>query len=92
MDYSLTLYLIKEDLNISSDSRDAYIINLIKSAVADMQSRGVAINLEITTHQTYIVDIVCWKFRNRKNTAAIVPEFIKQQERNLKAKARTEKG
>ena len=87
----LTLQLIREDLCISTDSRDKYLMSQIRAAVSDMRMRGVIIDLSDEVHRNYIVDRVCWKFRNRANPAAVLPDFIRAQEANIKLRARVEK-
>ena len=86
----LTLQLIRQDLCISTDSRDKYLMSQISAAVSDMKMRGVMIDLNDEVHRNYIVDRVCWKFRNRANPAAVLPDYIKAQEANIKLKARVE--
>lgn len=94
MDSSMatTLNLIKQDLCITSDKRDKYLMSQINSVIGEMKAKGIRVDLEIITHQTYVVDFVSWKFNNRKATNPVMPEFIKEQLRNLKAQARVDKG
>ncbi|MDU1838667.1 MAG: hypothetical protein E6780_03735 [Staphylococcus epidermidis] len=59
------LELLKLDLGITHDLRDAYFSNVIESTCKEIETMGVTLNLESVEDQMLVVEYSAWNYRNR---------------------------
>jgi hypothetical protein len=60
------LNLFKIDLGVTHSLRDAYFISLIKSTVAEIERRGITLNLNSAEDQILVSDYAAWTYRKRQ--------------------------
>jgi hypothetical protein len=60
------LHLLKLDLGITHNLRDAFFIQLLKSSVQEIERRGINLKLEKADDQMLIVDYAAWTYRKRQ--------------------------
>lgn len=72
------LKLLKFKDGIKTTKRDDYLNPLIDSAIEELENiKGIALNLEKTSHVTFVVDWAYYKYVNRDNP--VMPQYLKQQ-------------
>ncbi|UQZ76848.1 hypothetical protein C2I17_21150 [Niallia circulans] len=59
------LSLLKLDLGITHNLRDAYFSNVIESTCKEIETMGVTLNLESVEDQMLVVEYSAWNYRNR---------------------------
>lgn len=60
------LSLLKLDLGITHDLRDAYFSNILTAAQNELSSMGAQIDLSLVEDQMLIVDYAVWTYRKRQ--------------------------
>jgi hypothetical protein len=65
------LNLFKIDLGVTHSLRDAYFISLLKSTVAEIERRGITIDLNRTEDQILVSDYAAWTYRKRQEDAPL---------------------
>ncbi|MDA1690238.1 MULTISPECIES: hypothetical protein [Bacillus] len=60
------LDLLKLDLGITHDLRDAYFNNLIVSSQHELKRMGIVLDFESIDDQMLIVDYAAWSYRKRQ--------------------------
>lgn len=65
------LKLLKLDLGISHDKRDAFLNALIANGVKDLASRGIILNENDVEDQILVSDYAAWHYRKRLEDAPL---------------------
>ena len=65
------LNLLKIDLGITHSLRDAYLIPLIKGSKAEIEKRGITLDLNNTGDQMLLSDYAAWTYRKRLEDAPL---------------------
>lgn len=60
------LNLLKLDLGIQHNLRDAFFIQLIKGTIEEIEKRGITLNLNKASDQMLVSDYSAWTYRNRQ--------------------------
>ena len=60
------LNLLKIDLGITHNLRDAYLIPLIKGSQIEIEKRGITLDLNNTADQMLLSDYAAWTYRKRQ--------------------------
>lgn len=63
MDQILTL--LKLDLGISHDKRDALLMPLIEASKAEIEGKGIKLDLDQVEDQMLLSDFAAWRYRKR---------------------------
>ena len=58
--------LLKIDLGITHNLRDAYLIPLIKGSQIEIEKRGIKLDLNNTADQILLSDYAAWSYRKRQ--------------------------
>jgi hypothetical protein len=59
------LHLLKIDLGITHNLRDAFFISLLNSSIKEIERRGISLVLTSADDQMLIVDYAAWTYRKR---------------------------
>jgi hypothetical protein len=62
----ILLNLLKIDLGITHNLRDAFFLQLLKSSIQEIERRGITLNTTSADDQMLIVDYACWTYRKRQ--------------------------
>lgn len=84
------LSLLKIDLGITHNLRDAFFIKLIQGTMKEVQRRGITIDLTSADDQMLISDYACWAYRKRSEDIPLA-QNIQHRIRNRIIKERIEK-
>lgn len=87
MNTSEILTLVKQDLLITSNIRDEYIISIINSCKAEFSNRGIKLNENNIDDTLLLTDYVSWRYRHRESKLDM-PEHLKLRIANKKLKGR----
>lgn len=60
------LNLLKLDLGVTHSLRDAYFISLIKTTIAEIERRGITLEINKTEDQMLVSDYSAWTYRKRQ--------------------------
>lgn len=60
------LNLLKIDLGITHNLRDAFLIPLIQGSQIEIEKRGITLDLKNTADQMLLSDYAAWCYRNRQ--------------------------
>jgi hypothetical protein len=60
------LNLLKIDLGITHNVRDAFFIQLIKGSIKEIERRGITLDDDRADDQMLIVDYAAWSYRKRQ--------------------------
>ena len=60
------LNLLKIDLGITHNLRDAFFIQLINGTIKEIERRGITLDKNSADDQMLIVDYACWTYRKRQ--------------------------
>jgi hypothetical protein len=60
------LNLLKLDLGITHNLRDAFFIQLVKGTIEEIEKRGIQLDLNKASDQMLVVDYSAWTYRNRQ--------------------------
>lgn len=60
------LILLKLDLGISHNLRDAYFNNLLESSKKEIERTGIVVDFEEADDQMLVVDYTVWSYRKRQ--------------------------
>ncbi|WP_182103779.1 hypothetical protein [Niallia taxi] len=71
MNEELLLSLLKLDLGITHNLRDAYFISKLESAQEEMEIMGVVFDLDRSDDQMLIADYAAYAYRNRQNNVPL---------------------
>lgn len=63
---STLLALLKLDLGITHNLRDAYFNNLLESAYNEIEIMGAVLNFSNADDQMLVVDYAAWSYRKRQ--------------------------
>lgn len=88
MDNVLTL--LKIDLGISHNLRDAYFIQLILGSEKEIEKKGVRLDLNAADDQMLLSDYAAWTYRKRQEDVPLANN-IQQRIRNRIIKERVNK-
>ena len=58
--------LLKLDLGIQHNLRDAFFIQLIKGTIEEIEKRGIQLDLNKASDQMLVVDYSAWVYRKRQ--------------------------
>jgi hypothetical protein len=58
--------LLKLDLGIQHNLRDAFFIKLIQGTIGEIEKRGITLDLNNASDQMLVVDYSAWVYRNRQ--------------------------
>ena len=84
------LALLKIDLGITHNLRDAFFTKLIEGTIKEIQRRGITADLNSADDQMLIVDYACWAYRKRNEDTPLA-QNIQHRLRNRIIKERIEK-
>jgi hypothetical protein len=84
------LNLLKIDLGITHNLRDAYFIKLIEGTLKEIQRRGITPDLNSSDDQMLISDYAAWVYRNRSEDIPLANN-IQHRIRNRIIKERIDK-
>jgi hypothetical protein len=60
------LNLLKLDLGIQHNLRDAFFIQLIKGTIGEIEKRGIKLDLNNASDQMLVCDYSAWVYRKRQ--------------------------
>lgn len=60
------LNLLKLDLGITHNLRDAFFIQLLQGTIKEIERRGITLDKNSADDQMLIVDYSCWVYRKRQ--------------------------
>jgi hypothetical protein len=60
------LNLLKLDLGITHNLRDAFFLQLLKGTIQEIERRGITVDITSADDQMLIVDYACWTYRKRQ--------------------------
>lgn len=60
------LNLLKLDLGITHNLRDAFFMKLLDGTMQEIKRRGITLDLNSADDQMLVVDYACWMYRNRQ--------------------------
>jgi S-adenosylmethionine synthetase len=60
------LNLLKLDLGITHNLRDAFFISLINATIKEIERRGITVDQQSADDQMLVVDYACWTYRKRQ--------------------------
>jgi hypothetical protein len=60
------LNLLKIDLGITHNLRDAFFISLIQGTIKEIERRGITLDLKAADDQMLVVDYAAWNYRKRQ--------------------------
>lgn len=84
------LTLLKLDLGISHNLRDAFFIQLLKSSQQELDKKGINLNLDSADDQMLLSDYSAWIYRKRQEDVPLANN-IQQRIRNRIVKERIAK-
>lgn len=84
------LSLLKIDLGITHNLRDAFFIKLIEGTIKEIQRRGITPNINSADDQMLICDYAAWAYRKRAEDAPLA-QNIQHRLRNRIIKERIDK-
>jgi hypothetical protein len=84
------LHLLKIDLGITHNLRDAFFISLINGSIKEIERRGIKLNQNSADDQMLIVDYAAWTYRKRQEDIPLA-DNIQHRLRNRIIKERIEK-
>lgn len=65
------LALLKLDLGISHDKRDGLLNPLIEACKAEIEAKGIKLDLEFIEDQILLSDFAAWRYRKRTEDTPI---------------------
>ena len=83
------LKLLKLDLGITHDKRDAYFNALLNSAVLELERKGIALSLAEDDDQMLLSDYAAWLYRKRQDDVPLAKN-LKLRLMNRKVRARAQ--
>lgn len=83
------LKLLKLDLGITHDKRDAYFNALLNSAVLELERKGIALSLAEADDQMLLSDYAAWLYRKRQDDVPLAKN-LKLRLMNRKVRARAQ--
>ena len=83
------LKLLKLDLGITHDKRDAYFNALLNSAVLELERKGIALSLAEADDQMLLSDYAAWLYRKRQDGVPLAKN-LKLRLMNRKVRARAQ--
>jgi hypothetical protein len=60
------LNLLKIDLGILHNKRDAYLIELVKATIKEIERRGITLDLKSADDAILVADYAAWTYRKRQ--------------------------
>ncbi len=84
----IILNLLKIDLGITHNVRDAYLTSTIVAAQKDIEGRGITLDLSNVEDQMLLSDYAAWKYRKRQEDVGL-PQNLTCRLRNRVVKARS---
>lgn len=63
--------LLKLDLGITHNLRDAFFIQLIKGTIGEIEKRGIKLDTHYAEDQMLVVDYAAWTYRKRQEDAPL---------------------
>jgi hypothetical protein len=90
------LTLLKIDLGISHNLRDAFFIQLLKSSQQELEKKGINLNLDSADDQMLLSDYSAWAYRKRQEDVPLANNILQRirnriiKERIAKQDAQTE--
>ena len=85
----IILNLLKIDLGITHNLRDAYFTSTIVAAQKEIESRGITLDLSNVEDQMLLSDYAAWKYRKRQEDVGL-PQNLTYRLRNRVVKARSQ--
>lgn len=85
------LALFKTALGINHDKRDTYFTAMLDAACAELEGRGVHLDLENVEDNMLLADYAEFNYRNRDGAKAM-PLNLDMRIKNRKAKGRANRG
>ena len=83
------LELLKFDLGITHNKRDAYFVKLIESVIEELRNKGININIASIEDQMLVSDYCAWVYRKRQEDIPLSMNLT-QRLRNRIVKGRAE--
>ena len=83
------LKLLKLDLGITHDKRDAYFNALLNSAVLELERKGIVLSLAEADDQMLLSDYAAWLYRKRQDNVPLAKN-LKLRLMNRKVRARAQ--
>lgn len=83
------LALLKLDLQMTTDSNDAFLESLLSAAEAAIQREGIIINDDADV-QMAIVHYAAYLFRRRGGSDTTMPRFLRYELNNILVSQKTE--
>lgn len=77
------LALVKARLGITSNVRDTYLQEIVKSIIAELtEEKGLSLKSDSSYHLMFVVDYATWRYQNRDNSGAM-PRHLQFRLHNL---------
>jgi S-adenosylmethionine synthetase len=84
------LNLLKLDLGITHNLRDAFFLQLLDGTIKEIERRGITIDKNSADDQMLVVDYACWVYRKRQEDVPLASN-IQHRIRNRIIKERIAK-
>jgi hypothetical protein len=65
------LILLKIDLGITHNLRDAYFIKLVEGSIKEINKRGIKLDMNNSADQMLVSDYAAWTYRKRQEDAPL---------------------
>ncbi|AEY64827.1 hypothetical protein [Clostridium sp. BNL1100] len=85
----IILTLLKIDLGITHNLRDAYFISTILAAQKEIEYKRITLDLSNVEDQMLLSDYAAWKYRKRQEDVGL-PQNLTYRLRNRVVKARSQ--
>lgn len=85
------LKLLKADLQMRTDSNDAYLTQLLEFSILEMERVGITINND-AEQQMIQVHLAAYLFRKRGSDETEPPRFLKRELNNLLMSQKARRG
>ena len=85
------LMLLKTALGVTHNKRDEYYLSMLDAAFAELEGRGVHLNLEEVEDNMLLADYAEFNYRNRDGGKAM-PQHLDTRIKTRKAKGRANRG
>jgi hypothetical protein len=84
------LNLLKLDLGITHNLRDAFFLQLLDGTIKEIERRGIIVDKNSADDQMLVVDYACWVYRKRQENIPLA-DNIQHRIRNRIIKERIAK-
>lgn len=89
--YAVALSLLKMGLGVSHTARDDLYLPKLEAADAELQGRGIVLDMSLTDDVVLLADYTEWEYRNRDTEKAMPASLVlRLNNRKIKGRANNE--